>query len=163
MNIKRINDIQMDIIKKIFITLGSALLALLEPVHNIAYMLIFLFVANLLVGLFHDLVINKKCFCFRKFIWAFFEFLVYICIICSIYIIGFIQGDVEEFQYIIKVISYLFVYAYSTNISKNLVKIRPDNIVFRYIYHAVSFEFVKKIPFFEEFINIKNNSDEKNR
>jgi len=149
----------MDILKNVIVTLLSAIIAFLQPVGNTIYLLLFLFIANLLVGTFHDIVINISRFKFRKFIWACGEFLIYVGIVCAIYIIGFFQNDKMEAQYIIKVISYLFIYAYSTNILKNLLLMRPDNLVFKFLYYVFSLAFVKRIPYLSEFLKQNENDN----
>jgi len=151
----------MDIIKNIIITLLSALIAFLQPVQNAVYLLLFLFVVNLFVGIIHDIAINRAQFRFKKFIWACAELLIYISIVCSIYVVGYFQNDSIEAQYIIKVISYLFIYAYSTNILKNLLLIRPDNLVLKFLYHVLSLAFVKRIPYLSDFL--KQNENETDR
>jgi len=158
MNINKIEYIQMDILKKTIITVTSAILAFMQPVENAIYLLLFLFLVNLVTGIFHDIIINRDRFHFKKFIWACVEFLIYVGIVCGIYIIGHFQGDKNEAQYIIKVISYLFIYAYSTNILKNLLLIRPESIVLKFLYFIISLAFVKKIPYWAEFL--KHNRDD---
>lgn len=160
MNINKIEYIQMDIIKTTIVTFTSALLAFMQPVENAVNLLLFLFVGNLLVGIFHDIFINRNRFHFKKFIWACVEFLIYVGIVCGIYIIGHFQGDKDEAQYIIKIISYLFIYAYSTNILKNLLLIRPESIVLKFLYFIISLAFVKRIPYLTEFL--KQNKNETN-
>lgn len=150
----------MDILKKTTIALLSTILAFLDPVQNAVYLLLFLYVTNLLVGISHDIFINKNRFVFKKFIRSCVEFLVYVGFVCGIYIIGFFQDDKEEAQYVIKIISYLFIYAYSTNILKNLILIFPDNMIFKFIYHVLSFEFIKKIPYLSDFLNRQNKEPE---
>lgn len=150
----------MNILKNTIVTLFSAIIAFLQPVQNAVYLLLFLFVINLIFGVFHDIIINSKRFSFKKFIWASAEFLIYTGIVCAIYVIGHFQNDIIEAQYIIKIISYLFIYAYSTNVLKNLLLIRPDNMVFKFMYHVLSLAFIKRIPYLSDFL--KQNENETN-
>lgn len=151
----------MDLLKKTIIAVCSALLAFLEPIQNTVYLLLFLYVINLASGIWKDVFINRNRFYFKKFVWSCLEFLVYVGIVCGIYVIGFFQNDRMEAQYIIKVISYLYIYAYSTNILKNLILIFPNSMTLKFMYYVLSFEFIKKIPFLSDFLKQQNNEAEK--
>jgi hypothetical protein len=147
----------MELFKRIITTVLAALLATLQSVHDAASLLLFLFAVNLLAGIVADVIMNRNRFCFKKFIWACCEFLIYMGIICSIFIVGHFQGDHAEALYAIKVISYLFVYAYATNTLKNMLLIRPQNMALKFLYFCLSMAFIKRIPYFQEFLKQEQN------
>ncbi|MDR0829733.1 MAG: hypothetical protein LBN95_06440 [Prevotellaceae bacterium] len=141
----------MEVIKSILITLQSLLLAALMQVRTTLAVLVLLFFVNILLGIVADVVINGNKFNFKKFMYACVEVGIYILIVCGIAVIAHIKGEIQLGDYALNALSWLFIYAYGTNIFKNLHKILPNSLVISYIYYVISFEIIKKIPFFNNF------------
>ena len=141
----------MSIIKSIFITLQSMFFAMLMHSKDTLYLLLFLFIINIAVGIVTDVQISHNRFDFKKFLRAIYEVAVYVFIICCISIIAYIKKELDIGTYALNVLSWLFIYAYGVNIFKNLAKILPKSVVVKYIYYVLSFEIIKKIPFFGDY------------
>ena len=85
---------------------------------------------------------------------------VYFILVVGAVIIIHFQQEWEVGGYAIKTLTYLFVYAYGTNIFKNLKNIMPNNVIISFLYYCFSFEFVKKIPFFSVFMEKQKQDKE---
>jgi len=141
----------MGIVKSIFITLQSLFFAMVIQTKDSILLLLFLFLANILVGILADIVFSHHKFEFKKFIRAAGELAIYIAIMCGISVTAHLKKEIEIGSFALNVLSWLFIYAYGVNIFKNLSKILPNSVVISYIYYVISFEIVKKIPFFKDF------------
>ena len=71
---------------------------------------------------------------------------LFVSIIYVISLMMFNMGDIEESLIVTKTITYIFIYAYTSNSFKNLVKAFPKNKAIRIIYHLVRLEFMRAIP-----------------
>ena len=137
--------------KSVFITLQALLLAFITYAESAMYVLIFLFIGNIFFGILADILKEGNQFKFKKFLRAVGELAIYFTLVIGAVIIIHFQKEWEIGSYVIKSLTYLFIYAYGTNILRNLEILLPNNVVIRFLYYCLSFEFVKKIPFFVDF------------
>lgn len=141
-----------EISKPILIALQSLLIAALISAKLSIAILLLLFIANLGLGIITDVLYNHNRFHFNKFFKAILELLVYTLIAFGIAVIAHLKKEVELGNFTLNVLSWLFIYAYGVNIFKNLKRMIPDSIVINFCYYFLSFEIIKKIPHFSEFL-----------
>ena len=98
------------------------------------------------------LIAARERFSFKKFILAAGYLLVYLGIVVMVYAVGKYQDDTQEALYVVKVITYVFIYFYSSNILKNLHLLMPDNPVIRFLDYFIGLQFTRKVAWLEEFL-----------
>jgi len=135
-------------LRMIFAPLTSVIIAMLTSTSGFIFALAIAFSFNIWCGTRVDGVSIKRCknFSFSKFKNALFEMFLFISIIYIISLMMFSMGDREESLIITKSITYIFIYAYTMNSFKNLVKAYPKNKAIRIIYHLVRLEFMRALP-----------------
>lgn len=149
----------LDIFKTAVATSISALVASLQPVHNAMLLLLIFAGCDILFGVLSGIIASKERFSFKKFMLSAGYLLVYLGIVVMVYAVGKYQGDLEESLYVVKVITYVFIYFYSSNILKNLHQLMPDNPVIKFLDYFIGLEFTKKITILEDFLK-KNSAAE---
>ncbi len=142
----------MDAIKIILATLIGGFVAYLQPVHNAMMVLTIVFVADIIFGISTDLFVNKLRFSPKKFMFSFITIAIYLSIVSSVYVIGEKMGDKKESLYVVKMLTYVFIYFYVSNSLHNLTQIFPSNRVFKFLDYVLGLEFVKRIPALGSFL-----------
>lgn len=142
----------LDIFKTGIAAFFGSLLAFLQPVQNAMILLLLFAGIDILFGIISGVIALNERFNFKKFILAAAYLLVYLGIVVMVYAVGKYQSDIDESLYIIKVITYVFIYFYSSNILKNLHTIMPDNPVIRFLDYFIGLQFTKKLSILEDFI-----------
>lgn len=142
----------LDIFKTAVATGVSALIASLQPVHNAMLLLLIFAGCDILFGVLSGLIASHERFSFKKFMLSAGYLLVYLGIVVMVYSVGKFQGDLDESLYVVKVITYVFIYFYSSNILKNLHQLMPGNPVIKFLDYFIGLQFTKKIVWLEEFL-----------
>ena len=114
-----------DIIKTAVAAFFGACIATLQPVHNAMLLLLIFAACDILFGILAGLIAARERFSFKKFILAAGYLLVYLGIVVMVYAVGKYQDDTQEALYVVKVITYVFIYFYSSNILKNCMEHTP--------------------------------------
>ena len=141
-----------DAIKVVAALALSSLLAYLQPVYNAMFVVFFIFTADMLLGISADIFVNRKRLNARKFIFAFLSFMIYTAIIASVYVIGEHMDDKDESLFVVKWLTYSFIYFYAVNILKNLRFLFPNVRTFAFLEFTVGLEFLKRIPALSSFL-----------
>lgn len=147
-----------DSIKALCVTAISAVCAYLEPINNVIVTLFILSGLDILFGIISGIAIDNERFRFKKFILSCIHVLIYLGVATLIYTIGMLQDDFTEAMMIVKTVTYIFIYFYSSNILRNIHKLFPDNRIIGFLDYIIGFEFAKRIPQLSKFLN-KNKSD----
>jgi len=142
----------MDSLRLTIVTVLSGFFAYMEPIQRAMFVLLFIFISDMLIAIFTDIAINRNRFNPKKFLTAFFYVAIYLCIIGGIYIVGERMEDTEPALFIDKIITYIFIYFYVINIFKNLRTIAPDNKPIAFIEYTIGLEFMKRIPNLDEWM-----------
>lgn len=150
-------------IKTVVITVFSAILAYLEPVYNAITLLFIMSGIDILFGIIGAIIVDGERFRFRKFIMAAVFLLIYLGVITLIYTVGKLQGDFAEAMVVVKTITYVFIYFYSANVLKNLAKLFPTNRIICFLDYILNMEFVKKIPYLNDFLTKERGKDENSK
>lgn len=124
------------------------------PIQGDIKSLILIISINFVAGMLASLLVQKESFSMEKWLkgWV-AELCVFSVMLCSIYYIGKQKGKPDETMYCISFISYSCYFFYGINIFKNLKRLFPSNRTIAFLFYVLSFEFMKKIPYLENFIN----------
>lgn len=152
-----------DILKTTIITFCSALVAYLDPVSGSLQSLMTLFFLNFIIGYATGVVKNNESFQLRKFFMCFLWAAVILALICFFYIIGERNGNKEETLYFIRSVTLVAIWAFGTNILRNLRYLSHGTGVYYNFFNAIytwfSLEIIKKLPFLSS-LNQKNNENQ---
>lgn len=148
----------LDVFKTGIAAFIGSLMAFLQPVQNAMILLLIFAATDILFGIISGVIAQSERFNFKKFIQSAAYLLVYLGIVVMVYAVGKYQNDIDESLYIVKVITYVFIYFYSSNILKNLHILMPDNPVIRFMNYFLGLEFTKKLPILDNFL--KRERDE---
>lgn len=127
--------------------MGSAILAYFAPIEIRFKVVAILALVDLIFGFFAD----KGHFHFKKFFKSIIGLGSYLALMCLVYIVGSMQEEEIAALYVVKTISWLFLYFYGRNILRNLRILRPNDKAIAVIYYIFNMEALKKIPGLKEY------------
>lgn len=132
----------------IAISTVSPLFGYLTPTKGFIYALVVMFAFNIWAGMRSDGVAIVRCknFSFRKFKNALCEFLLYLFIVETIFVIMKNCGDENAAVIVVKSLTYVFMYVYLQNAFRNLIIAYPRNLALHIIYHVIRLEFTRALP-----------------
>lgn len=141
--------------KSIIITFTTALVAYLDPVAGNLESLLMLFFLNFVVGYATGILRNNETFQLKKFLMCFVWAFIILALICFFYFIGERNGNKEETLLFIRYLSLIAIWAFGTNVLRNLRHLSYGTGVYYKFFDAVytwfSLEIIKKLPFLESF------------
>ena len=149
----------MEDLKTIIIVSLSSLMAYLSPINGILFAVTFAFVLNFMVGYTTGMRVNKESFDLKKAFSCIKEACVFFVIVASVYTIGEHLNNSNEALTSISIVTYVVLYFYAVNVFKNLRRLFPRSQWIAFCYWLISFEFVKKVPFLESFLNQKKEAE----
>lgn len=156
----------LDFLKSIIISVFSALVAYLDPVSGSLQSLLGLFFLNFVLGYADDIIMNNKSFQMKKFLTCFVWAAVILALICFFYFIGERNGNREETLYFVRIVSLIAIWAFGTNILKNLCHLSSGKGVYNDFFNALytwfSLEIIKKLPFIESLKPKENENQQGN-
>jgi hypothetical protein len=140
----------MDDIKTIIIYAVGAIMTLLAPIQNFIYAMLILFGVNFFIGLFAARVKNEK-WSTKKALMFFVYVTIFLVISCTSFIIGYLMGEFEQAVAVVKILCYIAVYIFGTNIFRNMRKIVPYETAwykfFDLCYYTLSVKFIERFDF----------------
>ena len=144
-----------EFLKAIWIVFLSAIMAMIsyfEPVINMILAITIIFVTDIVFGIASGRKINKEKIDIKKGFAAIKLFGVYIFVITLLYAIGKLMSDSEMMLYVVKTISWVTIYFYVTNLTKNLRRLNPKSQCIKFIYWFLSVEFLDNMPSLRKFL-----------
>lgn len=140
----------MDDIKTLIVYLIGAIMALLAPIQNFMYAMLILFGINFFFGLVAARV-DKEKWSTKKALMFFVYVVVFLLTACTAFIIGHLMGEHEQAIAVVKILCYIAVYIFGTNIFRNLRHIVPKGTawyrLFDLCYYTLSVKFIEKFDF----------------
>jgi hypothetical protein len=144
----------MDAIKVFLSLIIGALISVLNPLTEPVLILVMLFIFDIVCGMIADRVINGRGFKFGKFLKSVQFLCLYVVIVGTIYVICYLQDDVEEGLLLLKTITYVCGYFYFSNIAKNLHESYPNNRFFGFLFFVLSVDILtRRIPLLNKFLS----------
>jgi hypothetical protein len=153
----------MDAIKVFLSFVLSAFITIMHPLLNPVIILVILFVLDIACGMVADKIMNKTGFCFNKFLKSVLFLGLYVVINAAIYVICYLQNDIEEGLLLLKTITYVCSYFYFSNIAKNLHETYPNNRFFSFLFFVLSVDILtNKIPVLNKFLQTEKKQNDEN-
>ena len=140
----------MDDIRTIIVYSVGAIMTLLAPIQNFMYAMLVLFGMNFFIGLLAARMKEEK-WSTKKALMFFVYVAIFLVIACMSFIIGHLMGEHEQAVAVVKILCYIAVYIFGTNILRNLRKIVPYGTawyrLFDLCYYTLSVKFIEKFDF----------------
>ena len=144
-----------EFLKALWVVFLSAIMAMIsyfEPVINMILAITIIFVADIVFGIASGRKINKEKIDIKKGFAAIKLFGVYIFVITLLYAIGKFMCDETLILYVVKTISWVAIYFYITNLTKNFKRLYPKSNTIKFIHWFLSVEFLDNIPSLSKFL-----------
>lgn len=136
----------------IFLSAIMAMISYFEPVINMILAITIIFVTDIVFGIASGKKINKEKIDIKKGFAAIKLFGIYIFVITLLYAIGNFMCDETLILYVVKTISWVAIYFYITNLTKNFKRLYPKSNTIRFIHWFLSVEFLDNIPSLRKFL-----------
>lgn len=143
----------MEDLRTLIVVTLSSLMAYLSPIYGVLFAVTLAFALNFLFGYLSGIRVDGETFQFRKAFSCIQEVCVFFLVVASVYTIGEHLDNSPETLQSISVITYVALYFYAVNIFKNLGKLFPGSRWISFCYWLIAFEFARKIPYLERFID----------
>lgn len=151
----------MDNIRYFCMGLLSAMAAFFSPIYDFMTAVVLLFIVNFICGLTADVVEGHRWSTKKALIFILYCF-IYFGLCAFIFACGHFMHNDEGAVQCVSYICYVALYIYGVNIVRNLMKIVAKGSslykILDIIYYALTFEFIHKIPFLENYFNNRNGS-----
>lgn len=156
----------MEDLKTIVVYVIGAIFTLLTPIHNFMVAMLVLFGINFLFGLVAAIV-NKEEWSTKKALIFFLYVAIFLVIACSAFIIGHYMNNEEQAIAVVKILCYLAVYIFGTNIFRNLRRIVSKGSawfkLFDLCYYVLSVKFIEKFSVVQKWQEERNNKESEGR
>lgn len=143
----------MEELRTVIVTVIGAILTMLAPIQNFMYAMVLLFALNFIFGIVAARV-NKEGWKTKKALMFFVYCAIFFVTACAVFIIGHFMGEHQQAITVVKILCYLAVYVFGTNIFRNLCLIVPPNStwykLFDLCYYMLSVKFIEKFPFIKK-------------
>lgn len=140
----------MNDIRSLIVYTVGAIISLLSPIHTFMFAMLILFGVNFIIGLFAARMTGEK-WNTKKALMFFVYVLVFLLIACTAFIIGHLMGEREQAVAVVKILCFLAVYIFGTNIFRNLCFIAPTRStwwrMFDLCYFVLSVKFIERFDF----------------
>lgn len=152
----------MDDFKTLVITIVGAIFTLLAPIQNFMYAMLILFSFNFTFGLVAA-VVKKEGWSTKKalnFIWYCAIFFV---AAAALFAIGHFMNEEEQATAVVKILCYVAVYIFGTNIFRNWLQIlNPGTAWYKFVdlvYYVLSVKFIEKFDTVKRWQDERNDTD----
>ena len=144
-----------EFLKALWVVFLSAIMAMIsyfEPVINMILAITIIFVTDIVFGIASGRKINKEKIDIKKGFAAIKLFGIYIFVITLLYAIGKFMCDEALIIYVVKTISWVAIYFYITNLTKNFKRLYPKSNTIKFLHWFLSVEFLDNIPSLRKFL-----------
>ena len=141
-----------DSIKPVMVALIAWMCSILSPIEGAIYVLSFAFALNFFLGLRESVKVEKNQFSLKKAFDSLIQLVVYLALIFLINKTFTQFGDLGAAQTGTKWATYIVVYFYCTNITRNAALIWPKLEVFKFLYELLTTKIFDKL---KELIGLK--------
>lgn len=148
--------------KNLLLLVFTTLAAIYVPLKEVFGILLFTFTANIFVGMYADVNVNKNRFNIKKFFDAVKHFGFYIFLVVFVHKAGISLHDQEISEQGVKWVTIIVLYYYITNIVRNGTVIWPSNKTLDFIYLLLTTQIFNKLKAFFGFKVKEDSNDIKN-
>lgn len=137
----------MNDLKTVIVSVVGAIFALLAPIQNFMYAMLLLFGINFVFGVVAA-VVKKEGWSTKKALYFFWYCAIFFITACAAFIIGHLMGEKEQAEAVVKIICYVAIYIFGTNIFRNWLQIlTPGTAWYKFvdlIYYVLSVKFIER-------------------
>ena len=147
-------------IKTYIIMVIGALFTLLSPIKNFMIAMLILFGLNFIFGLLAA-VVNKEGWSWKKALMFIVLCCIFFTTVASVFAIGYFMDEEAQATAVVKVLCFLAIYIFGTNICRNWLNILPPGTTW---YKFVDLlYYVLSVKFIERFDIVKKWQEERNK
>lgn len=129
----------------------TTILLYFMPIEGLVIAITIAFLANFIFGILAGVVVQHEPVSLKKALMAFVEIAIYLVILTCFFTIGDkMKGSITTFQ-ALSVLTWAWIYFYSSNLSKNLNRLFPSSRGFSFMFYVLNLEFLKKVPYLKKF------------
>lgn len=125
----------------------GALFTLLSPIQNFMWAMVTLFAVNFFFGLIAAIV-NKEGWSTKKALMFFAYCFIFFVTAASFFIIGHFMDEESQAIAVVKILCYVAIYIFGTNICRNWLNIlRPGTAWYKFVdllYYILSVKFIER-------------------
>lgn len=151
----------MDELKAYIIMVIGALFTLLAPIQNFMYAMVLLFAADFVFGLVAA-VVKKEGWSTKKALMFIWYCAIFFIMACSLFVIGHLMNEREQATAVVKILCYVAIYIFGTNICRNWLNILvPGTAWYKFvdlIYYVLSVKFIEKFGIVKKWQEERNNT-----
>ena len=147
----------MNDVRSLIVYTVGAIISLLSPIHTFMHAMLVLFGVNFIIGLFAARMTGEK-WDTKKALMFFVYVLVFLLIACTAFVVGRLMGEQEQAVAVVKLLCFLAVYIFGTNIFRNLRFIAPKGSAWYKLFDLCYF--VLSVKFIERFEYVKKWREE---
>lgn len=149
-------------LKTVVVYVIGAIFTLLTPIHNFMIAMLILFGINFFFGVVAA-VVNKEKWSHKKAMMFFVYMGIFLVISCAAFIIGHYLNNEDQAVAVVKILCYLAVYIFGTNIFRNLRGIVTKDTawfkLFDLCYYVLSVQFIEKFSFVKKWQDERLNTE----
>ena len=153
----------MNDLKTIIVYAVGAVFTLLAPIENFMYAMMILFGINFFFGIVSAHAMKEE-WSTKKALMFFVYVVVFLLIACTAFVIGHLMGENEQAVAVVKILCYLAVYIFGTNIFRNLRTLPPKGSTwykfFDLCYYVLSVKFIEKLSFIKKWQEERDKKEE---
>ena len=153
----------MNDLKTIIVYVIGAVATLLAPIQDFIWAMLILFGINFVIGIIAAHV-KKEGWNTKKALMFFVYVAIVLTIACMAFVIGHLMGDHEQAVAVVKILCYLAVYIFGTNIFRNLRTLPPKGSTwykfFDLCYYVLSVKFIEKLSFIKKWQEEREKKEE---
>lgn len=150
--------------KNILVGIFLSVLAYLKPIEGELWSLFLIFFINFLFGYLSGMIAYGEDWNNKKALRCVGEATVFFVLCTAIYAIGRFKGQMSGAVQCVSFVTYVVMYFYSLNVLRNCKKIFREKTapwhVVSSLYYVLRFEFIKKIPFLSDYLNVSTKEQE---
>lgn len=139
----------MDEIRAYIIMAIGAVFTLLAPIQNFMYAMVLLFGINFVFGLVAAIV-KKEGWSTKKALMFIWYCTIFFVAAASLFIIGHLMDEREQAVAVVKILCYVAIYIFGTNIFRNWGNILTPGTTWHkfvdLIYYVLSVKFIERFP-----------------
>lgn len=153
-------------LKTVVVTVIGAIFTLIAPIQNFMYAMVLLFSLNFLFGVVAARA-GSEGWKTKKALMFFVYCAIFFVTACAVFIIGHFMGEHEQAIAVVKILCYLAIYIFGTNIFRNLRSVVPKGTawykLFDICYYVLSVKFVERFDFVRKWQEERNNTPSEGR
>lgn len=153
-------------IKAYIVMVIGALFTLLSPIQNFMYGMVLLFGINFAFGLIAAIV-NKEGWSTKKALLFFGYCAIFFVTAASFFIIGHFMEEESQAIAVVKILCYVAIYIFGTNICRNWLNIlSPGTAWYKFVdllYYVLSVKFIEKFQIVKHWQEERNNTEHEGR